>query len=255
MDPAPRALLWDVDGTLAETELNGHRVAFNEAFEAAGLPWRWDGPTYLSLLAVSGGRERLAAWLSAAEGAPPDSARLEALVRSKQACYSALVRRGALPLRAGVAELIGEAAAAGLPQVIVTTSSRAAVEGLVEGSLGPLADAFSFWVCGDDVTAKKPDPQAYRLAVERLGLPANQLLVLEDSANGIAAAQAAGLPCLLTLSSLSRHEPASAFGAALAVVEGLAPAPGCAAVQVARGPACPQPRISLGWLQELCAGP
>lgn len=254
MDPAPRALLWDVDGTLAETELNGHRVAFNEAFEAAGLPWRWDEPTYLSLLAVSGGRERLAGWLCAVEGAPPDPARLDALVRCKQARYGALVRRGALPLRAGVAELIREAAAAGLPQAIVTTSSRSAVQALVEGSLGPLAEAFSFWMCGDDVAAKKPDPQGYRLAVERLGLPAGQLLALEDSANGVAAAEAAGLPCLLTLSSLSRHEPASALGTALAVVEGLATADGRTAVPVHRGPTCSQPRITLGWLQELCAG-
>jgi len=255
MDPAPLALLWDVDGTLAETELNGHRVAFNEAFQAAGLPWHWDEATYLQLLQVSGGRERLAGWLTAMEGQAPDAARLDALVRSKQACYSALVRRGALPLRAGVADLIGEAAAAGLAQVIVTTSSRAAVQGLVEGSLGALAEAFSFWVCGDDVSAKKPDPQGYRLAMERLGLPAQQLLALEDSANGVAAATAAGLPCLLTLSSLSRHEPEPSLAAARAVVEGLAPEDGAGLVQVLRGPGCRQPRITLAWLQELCAGP
>jgi len=255
MDPAPLALLWDVDGTLAETELNGHRVAFNEAFRAAELPWHWDEATYLQLLQVSGGRERLSGWLTTMEGQAPDAARLDALVRCKQACYSALVRRGALPLRDGVADLIREAAAAGLAQVIVTTSSRAAVQGLVEGSLGTLAEAFSFWVCGDDVAAKKPDPQGYRLAVERLGLPPQQLLVLEDSANGVAAAEAAGLPCLLTLSSLSRHEPAESLAAARAVVEGLATADGGGMVQVHRGPLCPQPRITLAWLQELCAGP
>jgi beta-phosphoglucomutase-like phosphatase (HAD superfamily) len=121
--------------------------------------------------------------------------------------------------------------------------------------MGSLAQAFSFWVCGDDVDAKKPDPQGYRLAVERLGLPPRQLLALEDSANGVAAAAGADLPCLLTLSSLSRHEPADSLGTARAVVEGLASDDGSDMVQVRRGPLCRQPRITLAWLQELCAGP
>ncbi len=255
MDPAPLALLWDVDGTLAETELQGHRLAFNRAFAEAELPWRWDEATYLELLAVSGGRERLAGWLARVEGTPPAPGRLDALVASKQAHYAELVRSGGLALRPGVAELIAEAAAARLPQVIVTTSSRGAVQALVEGSLGALAEAFRFWVCGDDVAAKKPDPEGYRLAVEGLSLPAGQLLALEDSGNGVAAAQAAGVPCLLTLSRLSRQEPPGGLAAARAVVEGLAAEAPHAAVQVRRGPGCPQPRVTLPWLQRLLAEP
>jgi HAD superfamily hydrolase (TIGR01509 family) len=249
------ALLWDVDGTLAETELEGHRPAFNAAFADLGLPWHWDRSTYLRLLAVSGGRERIAAWSAEQQGREADPQLLEQLVQRKRLHYSERVRRGAVPLRPGVAELIGEARAAGLLQGIVTTSGRAAVQDLCDGVLGELASAFAFRVCGEDVQAKKPDPQAYRLALEELaGLDpaagrAGAVVVLEDSRNGLQAAVAAGLPCLITLSSLSRHEPFAAFAPARAVVDALAAADG--ALSVRRGPACPQGAVTLSYLELL----
>lgn len=251
-----QALLWDVDGTLAETELDGHRLAFNRAFAEEGLPWRWEEATYLELLAVSGGRERLRAFLSEREGSPPDADRIERLQRCKQAHYNQLVRSGAVALREGVERLIEAAAAAGLDQGIVTTSSRPAVEALLAAAPARLAQAFRFWICGEDVARKKPDPQAYQLAQQRLGLPAARILVIEDSRNGLAAASAAGLPCLVTLSRSSRGEAGpdgcSGFEAALAVLDGL----GAAArpLRVLRGPACPGGLVSLAWLQQLRAG-
>jgi HAD superfamily hydrolase (TIGR01509 family) len=253
------ALLWDVDGTLAETELEGHRPAFNAAFADLGLPWHWDRSTYLRLLAVSGGRERIAAWSAEQQGRPADPQLLEQLVQRKRLHYGERVRRGAVPLRPGVAELIGEARAAGLLQGIVTTSGRSAVQDLCDGVLGELAGAFAFRVCGEDVRAKKPDPQAYQLALTHLaGLDAQaaragSVLVLEDSRNGLEAAVAAGLPCLVTLSSLSRHEPSAAFAAARAVVDALAVAAGPLPVQ--RGPACPQGAVTLSYLQSLLTPP
>jgi HAD superfamily hydrolase (TIGR01509 family) len=247
------ALLWDVDGTLAETEGDGHRVAFNRAFAEAGLPWRWDPATYQHLLAVSGGRERLAAFLGRAEGAPPAAERLEALAHSKQNHYEQLVGEGRLPLRPGVARLIGEAATAGIEQAIVTTSSRRAVAALADAVLGELGGAFAFWICGEDVTIKKPDPEAYRLALGRLGLPGERVLVLEDSAAGLAAATAAGLSCVVTLSSLSRQESPAAFAAARAVVEDLGD--GTTPVRVLQGPACAEGRVTLSYLQQLLPPP
>jgi HAD superfamily hydrolase (TIGR01509 family) len=247
------ALLWDVDGTLADTELDGHRPAFNAAFADLGLPWHWDGPTYLRLLAVSGGRERIAAWSRTQSGAPADPLLLDQLVDRKRAHYGARVRGGAVPLRPGVAALIREVAAAGIPQGIVTTSGHAAVQDLFDAVLGPLAQAFAFRVCGEDVGAKKPDPEAYRLALEHLGVPPAGVLALEDSRHGLAAARGAGLPCLVTLSSLSRGEEPGVWAEACAVVEGLADAHG--GVTVRSGPACPGPAVTLSYLQSLLPPP
>ncbi|AFY27904.1 HAD-IA family hydrolase [Cyanobium gracile] len=257
MAPALSALLWDVDGTLAETEFEGHRVAFNRSFEAAGLPWRWDRPTYGRLLAVGGGHERITAFLEQVEGRTPERGRVEELQRRKQAFYAALVREGGLALRPGVARLVEEAAAAGLRQAIVTTSGRSAVQALLEGAPSALGRAFAFWVCGDDVARKKPDPEAYRLALRQLGVmegtKVGGVLVLEDSPAGLAAATGAGLPCLVCLSTATREEPASRFSAARAVIESLEVPGGM--VSLRRGPPCPGSQVTLSWLERLLDTP
>ncbi len=253
MAPALTALLWDVDGTLAETEFEGHRVAFNRSFAAAGLPWRWDRPTYARLLAVSGGHERITRFLEQAEGRAPERERVAELQRHKQALYTDLVRQGGLALRPGVARLVLAAAAAGLRQAIVTTSGRLAVTSLLEGAPPGVAGSFAFWICGEDVERKKPDPEAYRLALQRLEAGDQGVLVLEDSPAGLAAASGAGLPCLVCLSVATREQPASAFSAARAVVESLEESEG--AVVVRQGPACPGHQVTLSWLQRLLDPP
>ena len=249
MAPALSALLWDVDGTLAETEFEGHRVAFNRSFAAAGLPRRWDRPTYAHLLVVGGGHERITSFLQQAEGLAPEPGRVEELQRHKQAIYMDLVRQGGLALRPGVARLVEAAAAAGLRQGIVTTSGRSAVEVLLEGAPPGVARAFDFWICGEDVACKKPDPEAYRLALRRLDTGDRGVLVLEDSPAGLAAASGAGLPCLVCLSVATREQPASAFSAARAVVENLEEGEG--AIVVRKGPACPGRQVTLSWLESL----
>jgi HAD superfamily hydrolase (TIGR01509 family) len=247
------ALLWDVDGTLAETEFDGHRLAFNHSFAAAGLPWRWDRRTYRRLLAISGGRERIAGFLRQVEGRPPDPARVEALQERKQRIYTELVRQGGLALRPGVVRLVTAAAAAGLRQGIVTTSSRSAVEALLEGSPAEVARAFSFRICGEDVARKKPDPEAYRLAIGRLGGEVAGVLVLEDSPAGLAAAAAAGLPALICLSTATRDEPEASFAGARAVIESLEDRE--AGLVVRTGPPCPGAEVTLSWLERLLEPP
>lgn len=247
---ALRALLWDVDGTLAETERDGHRLAFNRAFAELGVPLHWDGERYGELLAISGGRERIAAALAELQGAAPEPALVADLQARKQRHYAALVAAGELQLRPGVAELIGAVHAAGLLQGIVTTSGRTAVAALAEHLLGPLAACFSVWVCGDDVARKKPDPEAYRCALAELGLPAGAVLALEDSGNGLAAADQAGLACLLTLSHYGSAEPPERFGRARAVVTQLG-----RGGSVLRGPACQGRQITLSYLQDLLEAP
>lgn len=200
-----RALIWDVDGTLAETERDGHRRAFNAAFAELGLPWSWTVERYGELLTTAGGYERLLRDLAVREDAPPAGPQREALARElhrrKNQHYAWLVRQGRIALRGGVRELMDEARAAGLLQAIATTTSRANVDALLSAQLGPRWQAaFDCIACAEDAPLKKPHPQVYELALQRLGLAPHEALAIEDSPNGIQAAQAAGVPVLVTAS-------------------------------------------------------
>ena len=243
---ALEALLWDVDGTLAETERDGHRRAFNRAFAEADLPIHWDAALYADWLRISGGAERIRVALQAAEGADPAPERVARLHRRKQLHYSELVAGGLLQLRSGVAQLLMEARAAGLRQVIVTTSGRTAVGALLERLLPHADELFAFRVCGEDVARKKPDPEAYAVAAHRLAAPPCRLLAIEDSLAGLAAASAAGVPCLISRSHYGGLEPLAQYGAARAVLSGLG-----SASRVLSGPPRPPGSITLSYLQSL----
>lgn len=200
-----RALIWDVDGTLAETERDGHRIAFNAAFEALGVPWRWDEARYGELLSVTGGRERLLHDMSTQPQAPATAEAREALAgqlhRLKNERYGQIVAEGQLPLRPGVAELMADCRAAGLPMAIATTTSRVNVEALLGAHLGPgWASAFAAVVCAEDAPRKKPDPQAYERVLLQLGVTAGEALAVEDSPPGVRACVAAGVPVVVTRS-------------------------------------------------------
>lgn len=223
MTPALQALLWDVDGTLAETERDGHRVAFNRAFELLSLPWRWDEAHYGRLLRITGGRERLLADLQQRGDAPVAPAEREALARElhrlKNRCYAEHVNGPGLPLREGVAAVMDAATQRGLAQAIVTTTSRSNVQALLARHLGPhWQRRFAVVVCGEDVAAKKPDPEAYQRAVAALRLPARTLLAIEDNSGGATAARQADVPVLVTRSLYFAHDP---IDAAVAIGPGL----------------------------------
>ncbi len=199
------ALLWDVDGTLAETERDGHRIAFNDAFASMGLGWTWGVARYGELLRVTGGRERILLDMPTHADAPATPAEREALARElhrrKNVAYERRLAEGAIALRPGVPELLDEAASRGLRQAIVTTTSRANVAALLQHTLEPHAlHRFEEVVCGEDVAAKKPDPEAYTRALGQLGLAARATLAIEDSPAGVAAARAAGVPVVVTRS-------------------------------------------------------
>lgn len=218
-----RALIWDVDGTLAETERDGHRVAFNRAFEEAGLPWHWDVSTYGELLKITGGKERLLHWWRSqdprAAAAPPAAEQIRRLHAAKTAHYAALVDGGAVALRPGVERLLVQARMQGITLAIATTTTEANVTALLRATLGDAAPGwFDVIGAGDVVPAKKPAPDIYRWVLESLGLHAGAALALEDSANGAAAAHAAGLPVVLTRSLYTAGEAA---GPVLADLDGL----------------------------------
>lgn len=217
------ALLWDVDGTLAETERDGHRVAFNRAFEDLGLPWRWDVDRYGKLLQVTGGVERLIHDMQGRADAPASPAAREDLARRlhgrKNAHYAELMGTQGIALREGVRELIDECRARGVRLGVVTTTSRANVDALLGRHLGPAWDAwFAVVVCGEDVRAKKPAPDAYVLALRVLGSTPTASVAIEDSPAGVAAARAAGVPVIVTRSVYFAHD---AIEGAIAIGPGL----------------------------------
>jgi HAD superfamily hydrolase (TIGR01509 family) len=219
-----KALLWDVDGTLAETERDGHLVAFNAAFKELGLPWHWDDATYARLLRTTGGRERLLLDMANRADAPAEGAARErlamALHQRKNAHYAHIVAQGQMAPRPGVLTLINEARLAGLQQAIVTTTTRANVDALLQMLSGAhWQGTFTVVVAAEDAPRKKPDPQAYRLALQRLGLAAHEAVAIEDSGNGVRAACNAGVPVLMARSQYFADDDASG---ALAVYESLA---------------------------------
>lgn len=199
-----QALIFDVDGTLADTEM-AHLAAFNHAFAAMGLGWHWDVPLYNRLLAVSGGKERIKAYWQALNSQPKDitgagmQETIDRLHEIKTAAYEQAVQDGAVQMRPGVLALLSAASAAGLHLAIATTTSPVNIAALLRRAIGP-DWRLNFSVIEDASTAprKKPDPMVYQQTLTRLGLQAEQCLAFEDSENGLRAAISAGLPTIIT---------------------------------------------------------
>ena len=212
-----KALIFDVDGTLAETE-EAHRRAFNDAFAAHGLGWHWSVEDYRRLLRTTGGKERMAAH-RAALGDGPDDAAIAAIHRDKTDRYAAILAAGIAP-RPGVAALIAAARAAGLRLAVATTTSPANVEALSRCLFdAPATAVFDVIAAGDEVAAKKPAADVYLLALGRLGVAAAEALAFEDSRNGLLSARGAGLATVVTPSLYTAGED---FTGAAAVLDSLA---------------------------------
>jgi len=211
-------ILWDVDGTLADTERDGHRIAFNMAFEEAGLERRWDVATYGELLAVTGGKERIRFDMQRGDMPEMSDETIAGLHARKTIHYQSLIAEGRIPLRPGVRRLLEEAREAGVTLGISTTTTPAALDALIEHSLGSeWFDRFAILAAGDIVPAKKPAPDIYNYALEQLGIAPENTLALEDSANGWKSAHAAGLKCVVTVNGYTSEHDFS--GADLVVSE------------------------------------
>lgn len=218
-----KALLFDVDGTLADTERDGHRIAFNRAFAEAGLDWEWPEALYGRLLAISGGKERMEHYLrnhvTKGEPEPRLLALIPDLHAAKNRYYWEMLDRGEIGLRPGVARLLREARAAGMRLAIATTTTRGNVIALLRNTLGEEAlDWFELIATADEVSDKKPSPAVYEYCLHHLGLSPRECLAFEDSENGMAATRAAGIPVLITVNDYTRDGD---YGDAALVLESL----------------------------------
>lgn len=203
-----RCVLFDVDGTIAETEGQAHLPAFNRALEDAGLPWRWTRDDYKRLLKTAGGFERLLRFAQESGNDPEVLAdALKKVHVAKNKHFAEILASGKVQAREGFAELVLALARNNIAWGVVTTTSRANWQALWEHSLKPLhLPPPVVTVVGEDVAEKKPDPEAYQLALDRLRLTARQACAIEDSRNGMIAARMAGLPVAIVRSEFFGDE-------------------------------------------------
>ncbi len=254
------ALVFDCDGVLADTERYGHLPAFNQTFREFGLPIQWSEEEYGRKLQIAGGKERMASELTPefvrANGLPEDPDALAAEVakwhKRKTQIYTEMVAAGKLPPRPGIRRIIREAQDAGWTLAVASTSAEPSVRAILEHAAGPdRAARFDLVLAGDVVAHKKPAPDIYRLALDRLGVDPVEVLVIEDSRNGLEAADAAGVRCLVTVNGYTEQED---FSEAILVVSSLGDLDGEQTIVIAnRSAARPGAYVTLADLEACLA--
>jgi HAD superfamily hydrolase (TIGR01509 family) len=206
-----RALIFDIDGTLAETEKDGHRVAFNRAFAEAGLDWEWSVALYGELLEIAGGKERIRFYINNYQPYLTKPTNMDEFIAKLHAAknqhYQQLIKLGVIPLRPGVKRLLQEARTNGLRLAIATTAALANVTALLEHTLAPDAlEWFEVIAAGDIVPAKKPAPDIYQYVLEKMRLSAQESLAIEDSLHGLQAATGAGIKTVVTINDYTLRQ-------------------------------------------------
>ena len=245
-------LLFDVDGTLADTE-EIHRQSFNKAFRQAGLDWEWSQALYGELLAVTGGKERIKHYLATHRPDFEPPLKLDEYVAGLHAAktdlYTRAMAAGELPLRPGVLRLLQEARKAGLRLGIATTTTPANVTALLQHNVSPDALGwFEVIAAGGVVPAKKPAPDIYRFAMQAMEVSAEECLAFEDSENGLRSARDAGLETLVTINEYTRDHD---FSGAAMVVDMLGEPDN--SMKVLAGMSCDKPCIDIDCLHKLHA--
>lgn len=204
------ALIFDCDGVLVDTERDGHRVAFNRAFSDMEIQVEWDVDAYRELLKVAGGKERMRFYFDR-NGWPPKYTDHDQLIidlhKLKTDLFMDLISSGLLPLRSGVARLTDQAFAEGIKLAVCSTSNEKAVNNIVRVMLRTTRkEKFNTILAGDVVSKKKPDPEIYLLCLKKLNIIASKCIVIEDNRNGLLAAKAAGMGCVITTNPYTQYE-------------------------------------------------
>ncbi|MDZ7697798.1 MAG: HAD-IA family hydrolase [Deltaproteobacteria bacterium] len=207
-----QAIFFDQDGVIIDTERDGHRVAFNDAFREFGYDFQWDVAEYHKLLQISGGKERMRHYfkekgLFTELSQDEEDALIKRLHKRKTALFISLIEEGKLPLRVGVKRLMQEAMEKGIRVGVCTTANERSARAITGGMLREID--FEFVLAGDVVSKKKPDPDIYRLALKKTGLDPLSCVVIEDSRNGILAAKSAGIPVVATTNLYTEQEDLS----------------------------------------------
>ncbi len=254
------ALIFDCDGVLSDTERYGHLPAFNQTFREIGLPVQWSDEEYGRRLQIGGGKERMASLLTPEfvqqAALPPDRegqmAELAKWHERKTSIYTAMVEQGKLPPRPGISRIVEQAQDAGWRLAVASTSAEASVRAILNYAVGrDRAERFDLVLAGDVVEHKKPAPDIYLLACERLRADPTEVIVIEDSRNGLLAARGAGLQCVITVSGYTQNED---FAEATLVVSSLGdPGGEITHVLANRGRARPGDYVTLADL-EACLG-
>jgi HAD superfamily hydrolase (TIGR01509 family) len=231
-----KAVIFDVDGTIAETETYGHRVAFNRAFSSAGLNIELDIPTYGSYLKIGGGKERLRKLLSD-KVIGLNNINIEDFIiylhNLKTNIYNEIALSGELSLRPGVKRIIEEALSEGIKLAVASTSNEKSVNILLDSLLGAeVKNKFSVVLAGDIVKNKKPDPEIYSMSAAKLGIKPSECVSIEDSGIGVVSSKAAGIRCIVTVSDFSKEEN---FESADLVIDSLGE-PDCKPVKIISNP-------------------
>ncbi len=246
-----RAMIFDVDGTLADTERDGHRVAFNLAFAEAGLDWEWNETLYGELLAVTGGKERIRNFIDTQHPTVPDVEDLTEWIAGLHAAktrhFVTLMEQGKIPLRSGVKRLLTEAHETGVPLAIATTTTPQNVSALLNSALFEGAESwFEVIGAGDIVPAKKPAPDIYTYVMEQMGLQPEQCIAFEDSSNGIRSSRAAGLKTIVTVNGYTAEDD---FSEAVLVLDQMGEEDDpCTVLQ---GEDSGKKCLDLAWVQQL----
>ena len=220
---AIEAFIFDVDGTLADTERDGHRPAFNKAFEESGLDWDWDVPLYGKLLAVTGGKERIRYYIDHFRPDYVKPASFDDLVvslhKAKTRHYTTMLAEGFIPMRPGVKRLLKDARDSGIRLAVATTTTPENVTTLLRHSLAQDAESwFEVIAAGDIVPSKKPAPDIYHWALREMNLAPEKCVAFEDSRNGLKSSMGAGIKTLVTINDYTAGDQ---FDGAIAVLSDL----------------------------------
>jgi HAD superfamily hydrolase (TIGR01509 family) len=255
------ALIFDCDGVLADTEQYAHLPAFNQMWQELGVPWQWNAAQYAIKLKIGGGKERMSslandADFQAAYPVPTDPEEWKAIIaqwhKRKTALYTEIINSGQIPPRPGVKRLAEAALVQGWKLAVASTSAQDSVEAVLYHVMGEATASTFLVLAGDVVKAKKPAPDIYLLAAERLGVQPADCVVVEDSRNGLVAATKAGMHCVVTVSSFTREED---FSEAAIVLSSLGDPNGepCAVLEN-RSHAAPLGYLSFADLQAIVRG-